>query len=114
MIKTNMLEIDKDSAMRYSADDEELYQEVILEYCSQEKEYTPKMKQFYAEQNWKEFRIIVHAIKGASLLVGANQFSEWAKEIELSIKDGDDTIAKADGEAFIETYERLVEILEKN
>ena len=113
-VNNTMLELDMESAMRYSADDEELYQEVVEEYCVQEKEYTPKLEQYYAEQNWKDFRILVHAIKGASLLVGANNFSEWAREIEHSVKEGDDSKAKADGPEFILTYRKLVEKLEQN
>ena len=110
--KDLLFEINMKSAMRYSGGDEALYQEVVQEFCKQEKEYAPKLKQYYEEQNWKDFRIIVHAIKGASLLVGANHFSDWAKTIELSVKEGDMVKVQEEGQEFIEKYRQLVKILE--
>ncbi len=110
--KDSLLKINMKSAMRYSGGDEDLYREVVQEFCRQEKEYTPKLQQYYNEQDWKEFRILVHAIKGASLLVGANHFSDWAKTIELSVKEGDMVKVQEEGQEFIEKYRQLVKILE--
>ena len=107
-----LLVIDKASAMRYSAGDEALYQEVVQEYCKQEKEYSVKLQKYYDEQDWKEFRIIAHAIKGASLLVGANNFSEKAKEMEFAVKEDNISKVQAEGQEFIKTYQQLVKKLE--
>ena len=108
----SLLIIDKASAMRYSARDESLYQEVVQEYCKQEKEYTAKLRKHYEEQNWKEFCIIAHAIKGASLLVGANNFSEKAKEMEFAVKEDNIDKVKSEGLDFIDVYQKLVKKLE--
>lgn len=110
--KDSLLIIDKASAMRYSAGDESLYQEVVQEYCKQEKEYTAKLRKHYEEQNWKEFCIIAHAIKGASLLVGANNFSEKAKEMEFAVKEDNIDKVKREGLDFIDVYQKLVKKLE--
>ena len=107
-----LLVIDKASAMRYSAGDEDLYQEVLKEYCKQEKEYSVKLQKFYDEQEWDEFRIIAHAIKGASLLVGAKNFSEKAKEMEFAVKEDNIEKVQAQGQEFIKTYQQLVKKLE--
>ncbi len=107
-----LFEIDKASAMRYSAGDEELYREVLTEYCGQEKEYAEKLQKYYDEQNWKEFRIIAHAIKGASLLVGANNFSEKAKEMEFAVKEENYEKVKNEGQEFIYNYSKLVRKME--
>ena len=107
-----LFEIDKASAMRYSAGDEELYREVLEEYCRQEKEYAGKLQKHLDEQNWNEFRIIAHAIKGASLLVGANNFSEKAKEMEFAVKEEKYEKICNEGQEFINNYSKLVRKLE--
>ena len=107
-----MLEIDKQSAMRYSAGDETLYQEVLKEYCKQEKEYSVKLKKYHEEQSWDDFRIIAHAIKGASLLVGAKNFSEKSKEMEFAVKEGNIEKVQSEGEEYIATYIALVKKIE--
>ena len=67
------------------------------------------MQKHLEEQNWKEFRIIAHAIKGASLLVGANNFSEKAKEQEFAGKgEKYDFIVESLPE-FLDLYEKMLE-----
>ena len=107
-----LFEIDKKSAMRYSGGDENLYFEVVQEYCKQEKEYAAKLQTYFDEKNWKEFRIIAHSIKGSSLLVGANHFSEKAKEMEFAVKEENYDKVRAEGQEFIYNYSKLVRKLE--
>lgn len=95
--------IDKDVAMAYCADDEEIFQEVMEAYVEQGDDYKQKLAAYRDAKDWKNYAIIAHAIKSTSLTIGAQELSELAKSHEFA--------GKAEGESAInETYDQFVEL----
>ncbi len=103
--------IDRAKGLSYCADSEEVYEEVIQEYCEQAAEYLEKLPKYLKEQNWMEYRVIVHAIKGTSLTIGAENFSKRARELELAAADADAEKLFAETDEFLENYKKLVALL---
>lgn len=103
--------IDRAMGLGYCADCEEVYVEVLQEYCEQALEYLEKLPQYVQEQNWKEYRVILHAIKGTSLTIGAEKFSGKAKELELAAAEGDSEFICAHTEQFLKDYKKLIDMI---
>ena len=80
-------EIDIDTGLMYCGDDEELFEEVVGEFI--DGEMTASIEENYENENWKNYQIQVHAVKGTSLTIGAKKLHEEAMEIEQSVKKGD-------------------------
>ncbi len=105
--------IDRAVGLSYCADCEEVYQEVLQEYCDQAPEYLEKLAQYVQEQNWADYRVIVHAIKGTSLTIGAENFSKKAKELEFAAADAEAEFLNAETEGFLENYKKFVEMIKE-
>lgn len=98
-----MAYIDRNVAMTYCADDEEIFAEVLDAYLEEGDGYQQKLADYRAAKDWKNYSIIAHAIKSTSLTIGATELSELAKSHEFA--------GKADDEAAIaETYDKFIEM----
>mgnify|MGYP003249141299 CR=1 FL=1 len=76
-------EIDIDTGLMYCGDDEELFEEVVGEFI--DGEMTASIEENYKNENWKDYQIQVHAVKGTSLTIGAKQWilSSQSKKVML-------------------------------
>lgn len=68
-IESILPEIDIETGIMYCGDDEELFEEVVGEFV--EGEMTASIEKNFKNQNWKDYQIEVHAVKGTSLTIGA-------------------------------------------
>ena len=109
--------IDQESALVYSGGDRNLYL-TILEVFRQEKdENKQKLDGFLQAEDWNNYEIIVHALKGNALMVGCTAFSELSKSLEFACKDimaGKDVeekiqYVKATHPQYLEFYDALAE-----
>lgn len=105
-------QLDRETGLRFSGDDEELYMEVISDYCSEKDGYRDSLLQYSKEGNLKDYRVTAHALKGASFLIGATQFGEMAKEMEYAAAEGDLKKIQTETEAFLAVYEEFTKWLE--
>lgn len=77
-----LLAIDRELGLSYCMDTEEVYQEMLNEFCKQMESYIPQLDACVKEQDWKLYAFIVHAIKGNALNIGAANFSALSREHE--------------------------------
>ena len=74
--------------------------EVALKYCMDSKDFTIQMLSTFTDakraekiqaafdaRDWKNYQILVHALKSTSLSIGAEHLSEAAKKLELAAKE---------------------------
>lgn len=97
--------LDKKSAMTYCADSEEIYQEMLATYYEQSEEYRANLSEYYKNRDWKQYKVIIHALKSTSILIGALDLSKKAKELENAAKECDEEILLAEHEKFMEEYQ---------
>ncbi|WP_419247557.1 cache domain-containing protein [Ruminococcus albus] len=94
---------------------------VGLEYCMNSKEFYLDTLEGYAEadrliqikaafiqKRWDDYRVDVHAVKSASLTIGAQMLSERAKALEFAARDGDTEYIMRNHEAFTEEYAKCL------
>ena len=106
--------IDRDLALNYAGGTEEMRLEMLGIYYDQAQLYLKELPELFEAENWEKYRIIVHAIKGNSLGIGAEGFSREAYEQEMAAKNGDIQKIKAEFENFYDHYQSLVEEVRKS
>lgn len=108
----DLMRINKALGLSYCMDSEELYDEILSVFCEQCREYLPKLESHYAEQDWKQYAIIAHALKGNSLNIGAEEFSKLSLQHELAGKEENAEYIQAGYAGYVDALKRLVEKVE--
>ncbi len=103
--------IDKNSALEYCGGSEEMYREIVHSFYAQGEKYVSDLTKYFSERDWKNYRIIVHSLKSTALVIGANEFSEYAKKMELAAKENQEELLLAEGEHFLTEYKELLKLL---
>ncbi|MGN0513806.1 MAG: ATP-binding protein [Lachnospiraceae bacterium] len=105
--------LDVKTGLSYCMHEEDFYVEILKEYLKADK--VSKLKQFYDDEDWDNYAIIVHALKSSSLTIGAVCLSEKAKALEMAAKEGNADYIRAHHkealEEYIELTDRMKEIL---
>lgn len=74
--------IDTDTGIKYCGDSEEVYREVLQEFCEEINEERGAIDAVFAAEDWKEYTIRIHGLKSSALSVGAKKLSEEAASLE--------------------------------
>lgn len=98
--------------VEYAGGSMEDYKEIVQIFCSAGRDKMKEIKQYYEQQDWDNYSILVHALKSTSLSIGATTLSELAKEIEMAAKEMRITFIREHHEAMVEQFYRVVEELE--
>lgn len=98
--------LDTALGIRYCGDSEEVYREVLTEFCDVETEDRQKIERTYWEGNWKDYAIVVHGLKSSALSVGAKKLSEEAAGLERAAKEmqNKDALHRQEVLAYIREY----------
>ncbi|MBD5543690.1 MAG: response regulator [Lachnospiraceae bacterium] len=102
--------LDVATGLAYCAGSEEFYREMLQSYLDNSK--YEEIRKFYEIEDWENYRILVHALKSTSLSIGASQFSNQAKELELAAKEGRIEDVHKGHEDMMSCYGRLLKQLQ--
>ncbi len=98
-------EINVDAAMSYCMHSKEFFIEMMQEFCDDDK--TETINKTYDAGDWKNYRILVHALKSTSMVIGALKFSDNAKAQEFAAKDERIDDLKKNHADFMSEYQKL-------
>lgn len=104
--------LDTSVGLGYCCDSEEFYREMLTTYIENRKQ--EEIAECYREEDWENYRILVHALKSTSLSIGAVGLSESAKALETAAKEGDIAYIKVNHAAMMKDYQRLLDGLSKS
>ncbi len=79
--------INRKTGMRYCADDEDMYREMLEVFAESYDETLANITESLASEDWKNYTIYVHGLKSSALTIGAESLSAAAKELEFAGKD---------------------------
>ena len=99
--------IDTKIGLEFSADDPEIYQEMLSMFAEGREEEKGKIEKALADAHWKNYTTGVHALKSTALTIGAKTLSEQAKALEAAGKKEDADYIHAHHEAVMELYDRV-------
>ena len=94
--------INKENGINFCGGSEELYMEILEEYLKEAKERKEKLNEYYANKNYSDYLIQIHALKSTSRNVGAEKLSDMARELEGAVKALTEEEAVSENKAFLE------------
>jgi CheY-like chemotaxis protein/HPt (histidine-containing phosphotransfer) domain-containing protein/anti-sigma regulatory factor (Ser/Thr protein kinase) len=87
----------------------ESYLDILRACCEECEENISQLQSFYDQEDWKNYVIKVHAIKGTMLSIGAAPLSAQAKKLETAGKENLVSVIREGQEAFLQEYRRVME-----
>ena len=112
--KEDSVYINKEIGLRYCSNKEEVYREIISVYCSEGQEYVQKLSQYAAEGNWEQYRIIIHALKGTSRLIGATAFAEKLLKLQERLDKDNQGILPEEHEKLMQEYQTIMKMVKES
>lgn len=103
--------IHTDAAMRYCMGSMNFYNEIAKAYVNEAQ--MDQLSWAYSNNDAEAYCAVVHAIRNASLVIGATDLSEHAKRIETAIKAGNTIVISAEHDALIKEYENVISWVKK-
>ena len=97
--------IDLSTGLANCMDSKEFYVEMVKEFLSGDK--SGELESALTEEDWRDYRVAVHALKSTSLVIGAVEFSELAKAQEFAARDKKIDELKANHAALMSEYRNL-------
>ena len=103
--------IDVKQGITYCGGRVEDYLEVAQVYYTTGINKIKEIQEFYLQKDWKNYAILVHAVKSTSQGIGAEKLSEMAKGLEQAGKAGDEGFVASNHQEMMTEYERVLGIL---
>ncbi len=100
--------IHTEEAMRFMGNDEQQYAEILQLFVEDSARKSESLSGFLKEENWKEYGILVHALKGNMRSLGADELADMAFALEKAAKAADDIFVKAHHEEFMFEWQLLL------
>ncbi len=93
---------DFQAAMSFCAFNEELLIEMLKDFAQNDR--SEKINRLFEAQDWENYRIDVHALKGTSRTIGINDLGAMAEKCEHATRDGNLDYVKANHAPLMAAY----------
>ncbi|MCR4909028.1 MAG: response regulator [Lachnospiraceae bacterium] len=110
---TNLAEsgINVVGGMGYCSGDKAFYLELIEKFAHDAPQKRKELCDFFAERDWHDYRIRVHALKSTSRTVGADLLSEAAADLEGAAKEENASYILGHHDTMIALYDKAVSVI---
>ena len=99
--------VDPAAGMPYCGNDGAIYRAALQEYARSAGTRIPEIRKYYEAQDWKNYGILVHALKSTSRTIGAAELSEIAAGLETAANDGREDVIRTGHEEMMAQYALL-------
>lgn len=106
--------IDTGAGLRYSQRDVGLYHTLLKQYVREAPLKQEKINGYYKDRDYKNYEILVHALKSTSKMIGATDLSDRAKKLEDLAKAGGSEITGEMHDAMMAIYRKTVFAISKS
>ncbi|MBR3033164.1 MAG: response regulator [Clostridiales bacterium] len=103
--------IDTRAGMKYCMEDFEFYKSLLLQFASESDEKIPLMGRYYESSDWKNYEILVHALKSTAKMIGAGDLSEEAKALEMAAKEEKEEFIAENHYALMTHYGKVAKVI---
>ena len=86
----------------------ESYLMILQEYAKKGNTNWEPIEKLFAEEDWKNYVISVHAVKSSMLAIGASHLSEMAKKLEFAGKENNISYIQENHAEMIAEYKRVI------
>ncbi len=105
-------DIDTEAGLKNCQGDEELYHTLLKEYAACVSDKQQYMQTYYDQKDWKQYSILVHALKSSSRLIGAAALSKEAAELEKAADEGREAYISRRHAAVMQNYLKTAVMIE--
>ncbi|MBO4779616.1 MAG: response regulator, partial [Selenomonadaceae bacterium] len=98
-------DIDFDTGLQYCTNSKSFFIEMLTAFTDIER--VNKIQNAFDSANWKNYKILVHALKSTSLSIGAADLSRRAKKLELAAKDNNIDAIKTGHADLMTAYQKV-------
>jgi hypothetical protein len=95
--------------LEYCGGMEDLYEDMLRDYL--DGDHTEELEKFFAEENWADYRVVIHGVKSTTLMIGGEDLSAKAKELELAAAEGNADFVKANHASVLDQYHKLMDTI---
>lgn len=81
--------LDQKLGISLCAGDKTFYHEVLKAFV--QSDFSAMLNGYFTEKDWKGYHIAIHGVKSGAKSIGATALSELAKDMELALKERNDT-----------------------
>ena len=103
--------LDVGQGLVYCQQDVELYRTLLAEFTAGAGERERRLQQFFEAGSWKDYGILIHALKSASGTIGATTLSEAAARLEAAAKREDTDALRQEHPAALSLYRHTAELI---
>ena len=111
--KVGALGIDTQTGLYYCQKDGEFYKQLLMEYAKNGPGKIQDADRFFGNKDYPNYKIIVHAMKSTSKMIGATGLSEQARALEEAAKAEDGEYISAHHETVMAEFKKLIEGIAK-
>ncbi len=109
----NVRLINEEVALKYCGGSKELYRQVLGVYIESYDEKVERLNSDLQSGDFEDYRIQIHSLKSTSLNIGATALSEFAKNVETALKDGNEAFAIENHDSILKKYSEVLEEIKK-
>ena len=104
-------DISLETGLKYCMDSKSFFVQMLATFTDGKK--AEKIQEKYDASDWKNYQILVHALKSTSMSIGAENLSEAAKKLELAAKNQLEEEIRANHDNLMADYKKVREEIEK-
>ena len=97
--------------LEYCGEMEDLYEDMLRDFYTDN--HVEELRTQFAEQNWTEYRVTIHGVKSTSLMIGGEDLSAKAKELEMAAAAGNAAYITEHHEKVLTQYIELIDRIGK-
>ena len=102
-----------EDGLRFCRGDEELYRAVVEEFVQSAEEKAKNLEAYYDAADWKNYVILVHALKSSARTIGAQPLSEVAAALEKAAREEDAVTIRQSHGRMMDQYRRVTDALDQ-
>ena len=105
--------IDPQVGLSYCRQDSQLYLALLQDYAGSADQKARSLQAYYEARDWKQYGILVHALKSTSRMIGAEELAEKAAGLETAAKQEEVAAIGAEHPDLTELYRRTAETIRR-
>ena len=105
--------INVSTGLSYSQRDEELYNSLLKQFSRDSSVKQAQLEEYLMNKDFKNYEIVVHALKSTAKLIGALDLSDKAKALEEAAKAGGRGLTSDAHNLMMSEYRKIVATIEK-
>lgn len=93
--------------LHYCGEDMDFYNELLTKFAEAQEQKAKELQRCFGQEDFENYRILVHALKSTSKMIGADALSEMAGKAEEAAKNGDGTYIETHHQELLNVYRTL-------